>query len=111
MNRLDHDRITNLLAEAVALPPARRAAFLDSTCLGEPDLRRELEELLACADPAAAAFDVASQQIVQPDPQRIGPYQILEPIGEGGMAIVYKAEQQHPIHRVVAVKLIKLGMD
>ncbi len=111
MNRLDHDRMTNLLAEAVSLPASRRSAFLDSTCVGEPQLRRELEELLACSDRASVIFDAASQQIVQPDPDRIGPYTILESIGEGGMAIVYKAQQEHPIHRIVAIKLIKLGMD
>src|SRR5687767_7168993 len=111
MTQLDQDRVMNILAEAVELPPPGRRAFLDSTCAGEPELRREVEELLACADPAAAAFAAAAQQIVQPDPDRIGPYQILEPIGEGGMAIVYKAQQLQPVKRVVAIKLIKLGMD
>lgn len=111
MNRLDPDRVMNILAEAMELPVPRRDAFLDSTCVGEPGLRRELEELLRCADPASAVFDAAAQQIVQPDPEQIGPYQLLEPIGEGGMAIVYRAQQHHPVRRIVAVKLIKLGMD
>jgi non-specific serine/threonine protein kinase/serine/threonine-protein kinase len=44
-------------------------------------------------------------------PQRIGPYQIVGPLGTGGMGTVYKAEQRSPIHRIVAVKLIRLGMD
>src|SRR4051812_46580039 len=44
-------------------------------------------------------------------PTQIGPYHILEPIGEGGMGIVYRAEQREPIHRIVALKIIKLGMD
>jgi serine/threonine protein kinase len=44
-------------------------------------------------------------------PQTIGPYHIIEPIGEGGMGIVYKAEQREPVRRIVALKLIKLGMD
>jgi serine/threonine protein kinase len=111
MSRMDQDRVLNILADAVELPGPARVAFLDSTCGGEADLRREVEELLACADPAVAAFDAAAQQIVHPDPERIGPYEILEPIGEGGMAVVYKAQQHHPVKRVVAVKLIKLGMD
>src|SRR6476620_10564061 len=44
-------------------------------------------------------------------PTQIGPFHILEPIGEGGMGTVYKAEQRSPIHRTVAIKVIKPGMD
>ena len=111
MNGTDHDRVMTILAEAMELPVARRHAFLDSTCPGEPDVRREVEDLLACAHPAEQAFDAAAQQIIQPDPERIGPYELVEPIGEGGMATVYRAQQHHPVKRTVAVKLIKLGMD
>jgi serine/threonine protein kinase len=44
-------------------------------------------------------------------PEQIGPYRVLECIGEGGMGIIYKAEQRQPVRRVVALKVIKLGMD
>jgi len=111
MGRLDHDRVMSILAEAMEVAPSSREAFLDSTCAGQSDLRREVQELLSCAERASAAFDDASQQIIQPDPDRIGPYELLGPIGEGGMAVVYKAQQHQPVKRIVAVKLIKLGMD
>ncbi len=111
MPPVDQDRVMDILAAAVELPAEQRAVFLDSTCAGAVELRREVDELLACAAPASAAFDAAAERIVQPDPDRIGPYEILEPIGEGGMAIVYKAQQHQPVRRIVALKLIKLGMD
>ena len=111
MNEVQHDRVMQVLAEAMELPAARRGAFLDSTCHGEPELRSEVEDLLECVDPAARAFDEAAEDIARADPEQIGPYTILEPIGEGGMAVVYRARQGHPVRRTVALKLIKLGMD
>src|SRR3954466_4703981 len=45
------------------------------------------------------------------NPESIGPFRILERIGEGGMGVIYKAEQRHPVRRLVALKVIKLGMD
>jgi serine/threonine protein kinase len=43
--------------------------------------------------------------------ERIGPYRLVQEIGRGGMGVVYRAEQDHPIRRVVALKIIKVGMD
>src|SRR5688572_23361737 len=111
MPQFDHARLMRVLGDAMELPTPQRASFLDSTCGGEPALRQRVELLLESAEPAAQAFDATSHQIARADPGQVGPYTILEPIGEGGMAIVYKAQQHHPVTRIVALKLIKFGMD
>jgi WD40 repeat protein/serine/threonine protein kinase len=101
----------------------QRAAYLDKVCAGRADLRRKVEELL-CAhvqaghllDEAAAAWNA---HLPMSDPQAIaerpgtviGPYKLLEQIGEGGFGVVFMAEQQQPVRRKVALKIIKPGMD
>ena len=101
----------------------QRAAYLDEACAGRPDVRRKVEELL-CAhvqagnllDKAAAAWNahlpINDEQTIAERPGTvIGSYKLLEQIGEGGFGIVFMAEQQHPVRRKVAVKVIKPGMD
>jgi eukaryotic-like serine/threonine-protein kinase len=101
--------------------PAERAAYLDQVCAGQPELRRQLEVLLAAHDrsgdflePAAATarptlkLDLAGEEAPG---MVIGRYKLLEKIGEGGVGVVYMAEQTEPIRRRVALKVIKLGMD
>ncbi len=111
-----------LFAAALELSPAERAAYLDANC-PDPAVRNQVEALLAAAD-ASNPLDRRPVDVEQtisrtqspPEPSasvgdRIGPYKLLEKIGEGGMGEVWVADQLEPIKRRVALKLIKPGMD
>jgi serine/threonine protein kinase/tetratricopeptide (TPR) repeat protein len=107
--------IESLFQQAADLEPAHRSAFLDEHCRGDAELRREIETLLDCLAngkvaslSAVEAFDRIESDLVG---RRIGPYRLLELIGEGGFGAVYMAGQEEPIRRKVAFKIIKLGMD
>jgi eukaryotic-like serine/threonine-protein kinase len=114
-----------LFCEALAKPPADRAAYLDSVCAGDAPLRARLEALLAgheragdfLASPppgltAGAITAAAAMAISNERPgAMVGPYKLLEQIGEGGMGVVFMAEQVQPVRRRVALKIIKPGMD
>jgi eukaryotic-like serine/threonine-protein kinase len=112
--------IAPILQEALELPPERRAAFLDGACAGDPDLRREIDELLRADERAGAFLDapVDLAAVVTPDEAdgdvstaagtTIGPYRVVREIGRGGMGVVYEAEQQRP-RRPVALKVILGG--
>ena len=101
----------------------QRARFLDEQCGDDARLRREVDSLLAANDRASAflnepALDAAEAGIahtVEASPaaigSRIGPYRLLQEIGEGGFGVVYMAEQKQPVRRKVALKIIKPGMD
>jgi eukaryotic-like serine/threonine-protein kinase len=105
---------------AVKLSPERRAAFLDQACASDGELRHEIESLLRAHDaPGSFLGGLSSQsdatEDFEPIPERagtvIGPYKLMEQIGQGGMGLVFVAEQQHPVRRKVALKIIKPGMD
>src|SRR5271170_7136311 len=110
--------VMDLFGAALDLPPGERAAFLDTECKGNRELRREVEALLH-ADANAGTF--LQHPILEPPTANfpeadvfesiIGPYQLLQLIGVGGMGDVWLAEQKQPVRRRVAVKLIKVGMD
>src|SRR5262249_45100512 len=99
--------------------PQERAAFLDQACQGDPALRARIERLLAqhqhAADFLEAPPRAPTPTIDEPGTEShgtlIGPYKLLQQIGEGGMGVVYMAEQQEPVRRKVALKIIKPGMD
>ena len=101
--------------------PDERAAYLDLACSQDPSLRQRVGELLAhhfeqdsfMNDPALdVATALGSATPVSEGPGScIGRYKLLQEIGHGGMGVVYMAEQQEPVRRRVALKVIKLGMD
>lgn len=115
----EHRREKDLFGQALDLPPHERAAFLDQACAGDPDLRRAVLDLLTEYERASAFLASPTGTLVTPRPaaaaegpgSRIGPYTLLELIGEGGFGSVYSARQEQPVQRLVALKLIKLGMD
>jgi eukaryotic-like serine/threonine-protein kinase len=114
---MDWKRVEIVFADAAGLESgAERAAYLDRACAGDTALRGEVEAMLAAQveagdfleNPIVGAEDPAPAEIID---TRIGPYRIVEPIGEGGFGTVYLAEQEFPLRRQVALKVIKAGMD
>jgi serine/threonine protein kinase len=99
--------------------PEERAAFLDEACADDPDLRRRVEKMLAAQaragsflePPAPGPAATADAPAGEGPGTVIGPYKLLQQLGEGGMGVVFAAEQRQPVRRVVALKLIKAGMD
>jgi WD40 repeat protein/serine/threonine protein kinase len=114
------DQQETLFEAALKLTDAQqRAAFLEAACQGNPDLRRRLDDLLAAQPDADVFFQkrlkAEGPTVVTPVTERpgdrIGRYKLLQQIGEGGCGVVYMAEQEAPVRRRVALKVIKLGMD
>jgi eukaryotic-like serine/threonine-protein kinase len=117
----EHNKVARIFDAAVELEtPAERAAYLDATCGQDQQLRAAIEELLrhddaagsflnrpACTDPGTTV----DEPIKEGPGTVIGPYKLLQQIGEGGMGTVFLAEQTQPVQRQVALKLIKPGMD
>src|SRR5262245_62143399 len=111
--------------------PQERAAYLEAACAGDAELRAEVERLLRAdgqagdppgePSPALEATGTYTPGLVLPTANfpsageaagtRIGPYKLLQRLGEGGMGTVWMAEQTEPVKRRVALKVIKAGMD
>src|SRR5688500_16424201 len=127
-----------LFAEAAGTEsPEARAAYLDEACGGDATLRAQVEGLLAAHEraagfmespaplpgitaagvaapgltPSAGSSGARARAELVPVGATVGPYKLLERIGEGGMGVVYMADQAHPVRRRVALKIIKPGMD
>jgi serine/threonine protein kinase len=115
--------------------PEQRRVFLDQACLGNPALRSVVEEMISTQTDAEdllergrSAFSLLSDELPLPALEndaaedgsgavderigtKVGPYKLLQKLGEGGCGVVYMAEQEKPVRRRVALKVIKLGMD
>jgi serine/threonine protein kinase len=118
------ERELAVFSAARRLPPGRRATYLDQACAGDAALRQRVAELLKAGDEAGGFLE--NPAALPPGPggtmrlglvpaettsDRIGHYKLLQQIGEGGCGVVYMAEQDEPVRRRVALKIIKLGMD
>jgi serine/threonine protein kinase/WD40 repeat protein len=93
-----------------------RERYLREACGDNQDLRRQVDELLQAQDHAGPFLEQPAAETIPYVPAegpgtRIGPYKLLQQIGEGGMGVVYMAEQEQPVRRRVALKVIKPGMD
>ena len=109
-----------LFHEALQKPEAERAGFLAEACGGDVALRRRVEILLEAHDNPDSRLDpnspvvaptITLPAVVEAQATVIGPYKVLEQIGEGGFGIVFMAEQSRPVRRKVALKILKPGMD
>src|SRR5438034_2449086 len=119
-----------VFSAARRLPAGARAAYLDGACAGDGALRQRVEDLLRASEEAGAFLQETAlgaqrpaDALASPNPRpnsaasgekagdRIGRYKLLQQIGEGGCGVVYMAEQEEPVRRRVALKVIKLGMD
>jgi len=106
-----HQRAKQIFMTASGLPRDARAAFVSEECGGDEALRDEVLSLLGFHDSARSALAPAWARAPWDGADSIGAYRLLEKLGEGGMGVVYEAEQTHPVQRRVAVKLIKWGMN
>jgi eukaryotic-like serine/threonine-protein kinase len=103
-------RIRELFDAALERDPADRHAYLQDACAGDEELIAELEQLIAADASLGGGRSKARPTSALPG-QRIGNYEILSQLGEGGMGVVYLAEQREPVQRRVALKLMKTGLD
>jgi serine/threonine protein kinase len=121
-------RVEDLYHRALEIDAAARSEFLRFTCGDDTAIRSEVESLLAYEGAAStfiesSALEVAGKLLARDMTETgdaanldirdrvIGPYHLIEKIGEGGMGEVWLADQSHPLRRRVALKLVKAGMD
>ena len=117
----DKASVETILCDAIEIESdTARMAFVERACSGDEVLRQEVERLITRHLQAGnflvdevgwMTADTVMLPVNESLGEQIGPYKLRELLGEGGMGSVFVAEQQQPVHRKVAMKLIKLGMD
>jgi serine/threonine protein kinase/tetratricopeptide (TPR) repeat protein len=129
----DVRKVRDIFVAAIKVAPEQWPAFLQETCAGDENLRRQVTDLLQAHQQVGSFLDQpvahvrtagdadqgangSARKSADPSPQEIpgtliGPYKLSELIGEGGMGAVWMAEQREPVQRRVALKIIKAGMD
>jgi eukaryotic-like serine/threonine-protein kinase len=125
-DKLDISATESIFNAALALPFSKRSAYLAGICGEDAQLRRRVEGLLQVSDapegflpeqpgvspePHAEPANLLAASLTEQPGDTIGRYNLREKIGEGGCGVVYMAEQEAPVRRKVALKVIKLGMD
>ena len=120
-----HPAEDEIFERASQLSGEARAAYLKEATGGDEQLRKRIEELLRAQDNAGTSFMGQPEKaptgtvvittgmfpVTEKPGDKIGRYKLREQIGEGGCGVVYVAEQEEPVRRRVALKVIKLGMD
>src|SRR5256886_15896805 len=114
-------RVLELFTQASQLPVEQRSAFLDEACDGDQELRRKIETLLKSNERLGGFLEEPPSAIIEEGRAKatagekpgdwVGRYKLLQQIGEGGCGVVFMAQQEEPVRRRVALKIIKLGMD
>src|SRR5262245_52452152 len=116
----DASSAETIFARAIEIAaPEERAAYLKQACPDDPDLRGEVAQLVSdyfragkfLEKPAAQIVTASAEPVSERPGTVIGPYKLLEQIGEGGFGVVFLAEQHQPMRRKVALKVLKAGMD
>ncbi|MEZ6097449.1 MAG: serine/threonine-protein kinase [Pirellulaceae bacterium] len=120
MSQRNLDEIEELFLAVLATPEDQREAYVDQHCWGNEELKVAVWRLLDKRDEAKSFLEHGALAVDGTDLEKalaesvgdqVGPYKLLRVVGEGGMGVVYLAEQQAPVRRQVALKVIKPGMD